>query len=56
MKMKTNSNFLHKSEYRTYNPIVQLRESFLKVTKITGDNEFDINSLKQYYTRKHIQI
>ena len=40
----------------TYNPIVQLGKSFLKVKKITGDDEFDINSLKQYYTGKHIQI
>ena len=56
MKMKTNSNSLHKPEYRTYNLIVQFEESFLKVTKIIGDDEFDINSLKQYYTGKHIQI
>jgi len=56
MKMKTNSNSLQKSEYRTYNPIVQLEESFLKITKMTGDDEFDINSLEQYYTGKHIQI
>jgi len=56
MKIKTNSNSLHKPEYRTYNPIVQLEESFLKVKKITGDDEFDNNSLEQYYTRKHIQI
>jgi len=56
MKMKTNSNSLHKPEYRTYNLIVQLEESFLKVTKITCDDEFDINFLKQYYTGKHIQI
>jgi len=35
MKMKTNSNSLHKPEYRTYNiPIVQLNESFLKVKNI----------------------
>jgi len=40
----------------TYNPIVQLEESFFKVKKIIGDDEFDINSLEQYYTGKHIQI
>jgi len=32
--MKTNSNSLHKIEYRTYNSIVQLGESFLKVKKL----------------------
>jgi len=56
MKMKTNSNSLHKPEYRTYNPIVQLDEWFFKVKNITSDGEFDINSLEQYYTGKHIQI
>jgi len=56
MKMKTNSNSLHKPEYRTCNPIVQLEESFLKVKKITGNDEFDINSLEQYYIGKHSQI
>jgi len=50
MKMKTDSNSLHKLEYRTYNPIVQLEESFLKVKKMTDDDEFGINSLEQYYT------